>query len=185
MNLYIYVLKYLLLLHKGGLVIKLKAAFFLALPLSVFTWLISQVTKWSISNSDYIAGVLTCIAIDHIVGSIYHAKKVKDFTLKKNAIGLLTKLSLCVGAAILFEIMHNAVKDSILIYEYLKIVTRLIVILYPAGSAFMNMSALTDGVFPPLGWISKIKAFNKDIDLNRFRDKKTEVVVYENITEQS
>ncbi|OIQ22217.1 MAG: hypothetical protein BM557_02235 [Flavobacterium sp. MedPE-SWcel] len=171
MNLYIYVLKYLLLLHQGSVAIKVKAVIFLSLPFSGVTWLISQITKWSISNSDYIIGVLTCIAIDHIVGSIYHAVKVKDFTLKKNAIGLVTKLTLCVGAAILFEIMHNAVKESTLIYEYLKIVTRLIVILYPAGSAFMNMSALTNGIFPPLGWISKIKAFNKDLDLNRFSNK--------------
>ncbi|KAF2518244.1 hypothetical protein E0W68_09475 [Flavobacterium salilacus subsp. salilacus] len=77
-------------------------------------------------------------------------------------------MSLCAGAAILFEIIHNVVKEATLIYDYLKIVTRLIVILYPAGSAFMNMSALTNGVFPPLGWITKIKAFNKDLDLERF-----------------
>ena len=170
-SLLLFISKHLLLLHNGGAVIKLKAAFFLALPFSLFTWVISEVTKWSISNSDYIAGVLTCIAIDHIVGSIYHALKAKDFTFKKNALGLISKLSLCVGAAILFEVMHSVVKEATLIYDYLKIVTRLIVILYPAGSAFMNMSALTNGVFPPIGWISKIKTFNNDLDLERFSNK--------------
>ena len=161
----------LLLLHNGSIIIKLKSTLLLALPFSIVTWLFSEVTKWTISNSDYIAGVLTCIAIDHIVGSIYHAFKAKDFTFKKNAVGLITKLALCAGAAILFEIIHNVVKEATLVYDYLKIVTRLIVILYPAGSAFMNMSALTNGVFPPLGWVSKIKAFNKDLDVERCSNK--------------
>lgn len=169
MNLFLlYALKQLLLLHNGSLIIKLKATAVLAVPFSIVTWIISAIAHWSISNSDYIAGVLICIAIDHIVGSIYHAVKAKDFTFKKNAAGLITKLAMCAGAAILFEIIHNVVKEATLVYEYLKIVTRLIVILYPAGSAFMNMSALTNGVFPPLGWISKIKTFNKDLDLEKF-----------------
>ncbi|AXG73931.1 hypothetical protein DVK85_06610 [Flavobacterium arcticum] len=167
----LFTFKHLLLLHNGSIVIKLKSVFLLSLPFSAITWLISEITKWSISNSSYIAGVLTCIAIDHVVGSIYHALKAKDFTFKKNAVGLITKLAMCAGAAILFEIIHNVVKEATLVYDYLKIVTRLIVILYPAGSAFMNMSALTNGVFPPLGWISKIKAFNKDLDLERFSNK--------------
>ncbi|NDI99549.1 hypothetical protein GWA97_10730 [Flavobacterium sp. LaA7.5] len=160
--------KSLYYLHVGGFFVKIWSATKLSVAVGIPTWFLSKVTGWGVSNSDYIAGVLTCIAIDHVIGSYYHAFKINDFTIKKNAVGLITKLSLCAGAAILFEIIHNVVKEATLIYDYLKIVTRLIVILYPAGSAFMNMSALTNGVFPPLGWITKIKAFNKDLDLERF-----------------
>ncbi|OIQ16539.1 MAG: hypothetical protein BM557_09500 [Flavobacterium sp. MedPE-SWcel] len=168
-------------LHKGGILIKLWSTVKLAIVAVIPTFVIINITGWTISNRDYVAGVLICIAVDHIVGSIYHAFRVKDFTFKKNAIGLLTKLSLCVVAAILFEVIYLVVKEASLIYDYLKMVTRLIVVLYPAGSAFMNISALTNGRFPPLGWISKLNAFNKDLDLNNFRDKQPDT--QENIIE--
>ena len=159
----------LLQIHKGTFMVKMFGAIKLALPLSVGVWLVELFTKWSISNRDYIAGVLTCIAIDHIIGSIHHAFRICDFTFKKNVVGLIAKLSLCAASVILFEIIHYTVKDAPWIYEYLKITTRLIVLLYPAGSAFMNMSALTNGVFPPIGWIKKIKTFNEDLDLEKFK----------------
>lgn len=164
----VFLCKHLLQIHNSSIIIKFKSALFLSISLSIPTWLVTEFTNWSISNNKYIAGVLTCITIDHIIGSIYHALKVKDFTIKKNAIGLLIKLSMCAAAAILFEIIHHTIREATLAYDYLKIVTRLIVILYPAGSAFMNMSALTNGVFPPLGWISKIKTFNRNLDLEKF-----------------
>lgn len=161
-----------MLLHQGCFILKSKAILILAFPLSLLTWAVSVLTQWSLSNQEYVAGVLVCIAIDHIIGSFYHAFKAKDFSFKKNAVGLITKLTLCAFAGALFEIIHNVAKESDLAYEYLKIITRLVVILYPAGSAIMNMSALTNGVFPPLGWIEKIKAFNQTLDLDTLKNKK-------------
>ncbi|MBF00606.1 MAG: hypothetical protein CMP77_11610 [Flavobacterium sp.] len=157
------------LLHSGPLYLKFKGLIMLSLPFSIVTWLLSKIAGWSYDNSEYIAGVLTCIAIDHFIGSVYHAFKLKDFTFRKNIVGLLTKLALCAGAAILFEIIHTTLKDASFIYDYLKSLTRLIVILYPAGSAFLNMSAITNGIFPPLGWINKMKAFNENLDLNKIK----------------
>lgn len=150
-------------------VIKMWATVKLAAPLSVPAWCIANLTSWTISNQNYIAGVLVCIAIDHIIGTIYHLFYVKDFTFKRNATGLLQKLGLCVLAIGLFEIIHNTVKDVQLVYDYLKVITRLVVILYPAGSAFMNMSALTNGKFPPIGWINKVKNFNENLDLDKLK----------------
>lgn len=159
----------LLRLHNGSFPVKIKSLIALSVPCSAFTFLFSLITDWTCTNAKFIAGVLVCIAIDHIIGSVYHAFKLRDFTFKKNIRGLLSKLALCAAAAALFEIIHYTVKDASLIYDYLKSLTRLVVVLYPAGSAFMNMSALTNGRFPPLGWINKIKAFNEDLDLDKIR----------------
>ena len=167
-----FTLKHLLLLHSSSLVLKIKSVIALSLPFSIVTWFFTKISQWTISNGEFIAGVFTCIAIDHIIGSAYHAFKLKDFTIKKNLIGLITKLTFCAGAAILFEIIQHTVKETTFIYDYLKSLTRLMVILYPAGSAFMNMSALTNGVFPPIGWIQKIKTFNQDLDLDKIKDNK-------------
>lgn len=166
----LFFLKNLIILHNGSFLLKLKSAAIIALPLGSLGWIINFVSNWTISNQGYIVGVLTCIAIDHFVGSAYHALKVKDFTFKRNIYGLLQKLALCAASAILFEIIHFALKDIPLIYDYLKTVTRLTVILYPAGSAFMNMSAITNGVFPPLGWIKKLQVFNEDLDIRNLNN---------------
>lgn len=175
----------LIMLHKGAAgkllgmsapswIFKMLATVKLAALVSIPTWCVAQITEWTISNSLYIASVLTCIAIDHIIGSFYHAFKLRDFTIKKNATGLMQKLGLCAMSAILFEIIHATVKDVPLAYEYLKVITRLTVVLYPAFSALMNMSALTNGQFPPLGWIKKIKSFNENLDLEKFKNNKDE-----------
>lgn len=158
----------LYLLHKGGFLIKIWAVLKLAAASAIPTWIFVKITGWTVTNSEYVSGVLLCIAVDHIIGSIYHCK-LRDFTLKKNATGLLIKLGMCAASVLLFEVIHNAIIEVEFLYDYLKITTRLVVILYPAGSAFMNMSALTDGVFPPIGWINKIKSFNTNLDLKNLK----------------
>lgn len=168
LSIYYFVFKNLVELHAGiSFLTKIKAVVKVAFLFSLPAWFTSKIIQWSVSNQEYIAGVLVCIAIDHLIGSIYHAFKLHDFTFKKNVVGLLSKLALCAVAAILFEIIHSTIKDVSFIYDYLKTTTRLIIVLYPAGSAFMNMSALTNGVFPPLGWIRKIAAFNQNLDLQK------------------
>lgn len=137
--------------------------------ISIPAWIFIMITEWTLSNKDYITGVLVCIAIDHIIGSAYHLFKKRDFKMGKNAKGLLIKLSFCVGSIILFEIIHDTVRNVPFIYEYLKVITRLIVILYPAGSAFVNMSEITNGIFPPIGWIKKIHTFNEYLDLEKLK----------------
>jgi len=166
-QLLLFLLKNALVLHSGLLFSKVRAALNIAATLSLPAYLTAKLTEWTISNQAYIAGVLTCIAVDHLVGSAYHAFKVRDFTFKQNVSGLITKLSLCAGAAALFEVIQHVLEGVSFVYDYLKITTRLMIILYPAGSAFLNMSALTNGVFPPLGWLKKIEAFNKNLDLKK------------------
>lgn len=165
-----FLLKNLLALHAGKTIfLKISGAAKISLAISLPVWMVEMWTHWTVTNREYIIGVMACIAIDHAIGSIYHAFKLRDFTLKKNAIGLLCKIGLCAAAAGMFEVIGNTVKDANFVYEYLKMTTRLIVILYPAGSAFMNMSALTNGVFPPMGWINKMSAFNKTSNLETFK----------------
>jgi hypothetical protein len=158
----------LLIVHNGiSFLAKMKAIVKVALALSIPSWLITGIISWSVTNQEYIAGVLACIAIDHAIGSFYHAFKLRDFSFRKNIVGILYKVSLCASASILFEIIQHTIRDISLVYDYLKTTARLIIILYPASSAFLNMSALTNGVFPPLGWIKRISEYNKTLDLDK------------------
>lgn len=163
----------LVIMHNAPLLAKLKSAAMLAVAMSPLAYIMDRINVWAALNIDYISSVLTVILIDWIVGVLYHLK-MRDFSLKKNLLGLLTKLILCALSGVTFEVISELTKHNTFIYEYLMMVTRLMVILYPAGSAFMNMSVLTGGKYPPEAWIKIIKGFNKDLDLNRFKEKQNE-----------
>lgn len=163
-------LKAVINFYQANSIAKIKFLIFVSLPTTLFATVCQNLQKWSISNYQYISAVLLCIAIDHIVGTAAHTLRLKDFSLKHNIIGVCKKISLCALSGILFELIQVTLQDIPLIYEYLKSVTRLTVLLYPAGSAFVNMSILTRGKFPPFSWIKRIQAFNSDLDLSKFRN---------------
>lgn len=145
----------------------MKCSFFIKLNFLIFVpaWFISKFTEWTVSNQDFLCGVLLCIAIDHIIGSICHAIIIRDFSFKKNATGLLIKIGICVLSLVIFEIMTLVTQNLPSIFDYLKVLTRLTVISYPVSSAFLNMAILTNGKFPPKGWLEKLKFFNETLNL--------------------
>lgn len=165
------IIKKLILIHTGSYFIKIKAVFELSLITGVFATLFDYISNWTIDNQLYIFFVFSAIVIDHLLGSIKHAFLLRDFTFKKNIAGLAIKIALAVSIGFLFEGVNHLFSSDNFLKTYIEIVLRLMVFLYPAGSAFMNSAAITNGKFPPIGWINKLNAFNKDLDLNRFREK--------------
>jgi hypothetical protein len=168
---FINVLINLKLIHIGTLTAKLQAAaklgFFLSFPAFIF----EMVVKWGVNNSDYVGFCMLAIVIDHILGTIRHLFIDKDFTIKQNIKGMVIKIGLVVCVGLLFEGLNSIVKSDSIIKEYLIMTTRLMVFLYPAGSAFGNSSILSGGKFPPTSWIDKLKKFQKNLDTNEFKNK--------------
>jgi hypothetical protein len=160
--------------YSGSAAVKLKSLSLLVLSVSPVAYMFEKVNVWTMLNRDFIFGVLVAIAIDHFIGSIYHGFKAKDFTFKKNLYGLMVKISLCIACGVLFEILSGMTSYHKWLFEYLQLVTRLIVFLYPAGSAFVNMSKLTNGVFPPIGWMDRLKKFNQNLNIDDLKNKKDE-----------
>lgn len=118
--------------------------------------------------------VLLAIIVDHLLGSWKHAFIKRDFTWLKNISGLAVKIGLVVCVGFLFEGLNVILKNDNIIKDYLTVVTRLIVFLYPAGSAFGNASVISGGVFPPTSWLDKLKKFQKNLDTNEFTDNNNE-----------
>ena len=54
---------------------------------------------------------------------------------------------------------------------YFKAISRLMLFIYPAGNAFVNMGIITSGEFPPAGLLKRFEKFNNNFDLNAFRDE--------------
>lgn len=133
--------------------------------------LFMQLLDYLVENESYILIVLFTIAIDHLLGTWKHIK-LRNFNIKQNIGGFFTKFFIaCLGAA-LFEAMGVIIHQDSVVKEYLIIVTRLIVFLYPARSAFRSMSTITNGKFPPKKWISKIEKFEGTLDPAELGNKK-------------
>lgn len=91
--------------------------------------------------------------------------------MKKNIQGFLVKVSLVLLVAILLEGISHILGKNNFITQYFKIISQLMVFIYPAGSALINSSIITEGTFPPIGFLEKIKRFNKEMDISQFKKK--------------
>ena len=125
---------------------------------------------WFVQNIDYIAIVLITIAADWLLGSWVHWRIKKDFSWLKNIGGYGLKLALVLVMGLLFEGLSHIVKDESLVYTYLKLTGRLIVLFYPFRSACINSSVITGGKFPPLAWINKLTGFENDLSIDSLKN---------------
>lgn len=157
----------------GDLSAKFSGAFRLSLFITPFIFVWDKIIKWGIPNQDYILIVLMAILLDWLFGIVKHLQK-RTFSLKKNASGLILKISLTVGAGMLFEGMNSIVKDSAdIIVLSLTIITRIIVFLYPAVSAWQNIYVVSGERFPPKAWMDRLNKFNENLNIKELTDEKS------------
>lgn len=185
--------QYLSNFHSGDMIMKIKAStkisvltslFFVAIDYAAM-WLntMTQLSVWIIDNAVYIKLVLFAIGIDHFLGTIKHLFWTKDFHFKKNILGLLIKTGLVVCCGVLFEGLNTLIHEDNLIKSYLTTTTRIIVFLYPAGSAFSSSSVISGGKFPPIGWINKLRKFQQNLDTKEFQKPNNDNVEPQNHNE--
>ena len=169
-------IRYLLLqfvnIADGDLPTKFLSALKLSLIASPFILIWDKLVKWGVPNQDYILIVLGAILVDWFFGIWKHLKK-RTFSFKQNAFGLIIKVALTTGAAFLFEGLGSIVKDSAdIIVVSLTTVTRVIVFLYPAVSAWQNIYVVSDERFPPKAWMDRINRFNENLNVKELTDEK-------------
>lgn len=134
---------------------------------------IDRAYNWYVFNEDYILFVLLAIGIDWLLGC-WRYVKLRQFDIKQNALGFFIKLTIAMLGTILFEAMQAIITHDSIIKEWIIIITRLLVFLYPARSAWKSMSIITDGQFPPKAWTDKAESFSKNLDLDELRGVKKE-----------
>jgi len=162
-------------INSGSLVTKFTATFWLALVASPIPMIIQQITDWYLSNYGYTLFVLTAIVFDYFLGTWIHGWIKRDFSIKKNVFGFIQKTSLIVIVSVIAEGFTTILGENNIIADLFVITTRLMVFIYPAGSALKSVYLITGGKFPPVGFINKISKFNKDLDVKDFlgQDAKT------------
>ena len=156
----------------GDLSTKFSGALKISLAVSPFIFVWDKIIKWGIPNQDYILIVLMAILLDWAFGIWKHLDK-RTFSFKKNATGLILKIALTVGAGMLFEGLNSIVKDSAdIVVLSLTIVTRIIVFLYPAVSAWQNIYVVSGERFPPKAWMDRLNKFNENLDIKELTENK-------------
>ncbi len=153
-------------MHHGTALSKLYSIFSLALFISPLTWLLDRLSIWHLENEAYVTFVVGAIVVDHLLGSAFHAFWKKDFSLKLNVTGLMLKLFIVVCMGFLFEGLNTLMAQESILKDYTVMVLRLMVFLYPAGSAFGNSYEMTGRTFPPVGFMEKLKQFSQSTTIN-------------------
>lgn len=169
-----FILLQLVSIADGSVKEKLLSSSIIALITAPLVFVFDKLSVWTIENSTYITIVCGAILTDWVFGSIKHLFFTRTFSWRNNAAGLTLKIALVVGGVFLFESFHFIVQELTWIEQMLKIVTRLVVFIYPATSAWNNMSIVSNGKFPPKSWLDKITNFNKDLDITNFKSKNKE-----------
>lgn len=159
-------------MHFGAIQIKFLTTMTLTAVPALGLTLLEKLTSWYITNQVFMTFVFIALTIDHILGTYVHWSIKRDFSLKKNFQGLLQKGFSVVAGYVLLEMIHQIVKDVDFIAIYFKVLVQLMVLLYPSGSAMVNLSLITKGKFPPIGWMNKLEKFNTDMDLETFKTTK-------------
>lgn len=135
---------------------------------------IEHFSGWYMANSTFIYFVFIAITIDHVLGSIVHARFNRDWSWKKNRDGLFIKLTGSIFGYILLEMIHQIAKDAEIVVIYLRITMQITVFLYPAFSALKNLNIITGGKFPPKWIFNGITGFNETGDLRKLKIKNNE-----------
>ncbi len=155
----------LIFIHAGGALAKIKSLFILTIFASPCTYIVESLTNWTVENATYVTFVFFAIIIDHLLGSFIHAFKLRDFSIVKNIVGLLIKVGLVVAVGFCFEGIQHIIQGDNVVKDYIIIVLRLLVFLYPAGSALANSSIATNGKFPPKGFLIKLDKFKESLNV--------------------
>ena len=165
-----FIIKNLLSIKCGTMGQKLAGAFWLSLFPAVGVSLLEKTTQWYIGNQVFITLLGGAITTDLILGVWKHAK-FHTFSFKKLITGFIEKAWIIILAYFLSESLVQIISETDFGAVYFKAISRLMLFIYPAGNAFVNMGIITSGEFPPAGLLKRFEKFNNNFDLNAFRDE--------------
>lgn len=166
-----FVFNNIVIIHKGTLIAKIKSTLLLSVAASIPVSIFDALVHWTINNQVYIQFVFGAIIFDHLLGTIIHAFMKRDFHWKTNITGFLIKVGMVVIVGYLFEGVAYIIKEESFVKDYLNIMLRLIVFLYPASSAFANCSIITKGKFPPMSILKRFAKFQENLSIKDLKKK--------------
>ncbi|AZA49566.1 hypothetical protein EG346_15885 [Chryseobacterium carnipullorum] len=168
-----FIIKNLLSIHSGGVGGKIWASLQIAAVPAVGFTISERLFGWYIESYVFIWMLGFALIADLIIG-IWKHMKTGSFSPKMMIMGFCQKIGLVILVYFLTEAFIQIISDADLDSVYFKVATKLMIFIYPAGNALVNVGIITNGKFPPLGFLTKFEKFNKTLDVNVFKQKDDE-----------
>lgn len=171
-----YLVKQLVGATSSDYVFSLISTFKFSIVISPLAFFYDRIFAWGFDNQDYIFIVMGAILIDYIFGTVKHIFYTKKsdgrptFNFRGNATGLLLKLTLAVAGGFLFEGLSHLTREATFVETSLKIITRVIVFMYPAVSAWENIYIVSGEKFPPKKWMEKLGLYRESSNIKDLFD---------------
>lgn len=165
-----FIIKNLLAIHTSGVGSKIWSSFQLALVPAVGMTISERITGWYLESYVFIFMLGFAIIADLVAG-IWKHMKFNTFSPKKMIIGFSQKIGLVILVYFLTEAFIQIIADADLDSIYFKVATKIMIFVYPAGNALVNVGIITNGKFPPLAFLKKFEKFNKTLDINELNLK--------------
>ncbi len=98
---------------------------------------------------------------------IWKHLKLRTFSKTRMLLGFIEQITIVVVALIMFNAFSHIKEfarhqDAM---DYFNLLWKTIVVSYPATSLFNSMYYVTNGKFPPVGWMKRMKNFQKNLNL--------------------
>lgn len=157
--------------------IKLVVSMMLSLLWSPIIFFSDFLRNYFVPDEHLLKTVIALCFLDSVIGAAKSIKQ-KRFNWLILMIGIMTKLMVSYMATVILKLItnHEEMTSSADFEMYFILVGKLMIMMYPAISAFNNLHYLTSGKFPPLWYMERYDSFNKTgkVDDLLGKDKKEE-----------
>lgn len=174
-----FIINNLLAIHSSGVGGKMWSSLQLALVPAVGLTISERITGWYLESYVFIF-ILGFAIIADLVAGVWKHMKFNTFSPKKMMIGFSQKIGLVILVYFLTEAFIQIIADAELDSIYFKVASKIMIFIYPAGNALVNIGIITDGKFPPLAFLRKFEKFNKTLNINDLNLKTNETDIDSN-----
>jgi hypothetical protein len=152
--------------------IKLLNSAMFTIMLSPFVYIFDFVRDFLIPEKYFFQTVIFLCLADVGMG-ILKSIKLRRFSMLVLVVGLATKLGVSYIAIQIFQAFSSPQEfiNSPDARNYFVLTWKLLIMTYPALSAFNNIFYVSNKKFPPLWWMMRMQNFNKDGDIEKLIGK--------------
>lgn len=155
--------------------IKLLNSAMFTIMLSPVVYIFDFVRDFLIPEKYFFQTVIFLCLADVGMG-ILKSIKLRRFSMLVLVVGLATKLGVSYVVVQIFQALSSPQEfiNSPDARNYFVLTWKLLVMFYPALSAFNNIFYVSNKKFPPLWWMMRMQNFNKDGDIEKLIGKKNQ-----------
>ena len=152
--------------------IKLLYSAMFTIMLSPFVYIFDFVRDFLIPEKYFFQTVIFLCLADVGMG-ILKSIKLRRFSMLVLVVGLATKLGVSYVVVQIFQAFSSPQEfiNSPDARNYFVLTWKLLIMTYPALSAFNNIFYVSNKKFPPLWWMMRMQNFNKDGDIEKLIGK--------------